>query len=56
MPIYKVTSDNTSLGKIGATVDNDDLEGINVDALIQGGHIAEVKNAKAETPPSKEQI
>lgn len=53
MATYKVTSDRTSLGSMGATVDDADLEGVNVAALIEGGHISEIKTSKAET--SKEE-
>ncbi len=42
MTTYKITSDNTTLGKNGDTVNADDLKGLNVDALIQGGHIEAV--------------
>lgn len=55
MATYKVTSDNTSLGKMGDVVNNDDLAGLNVEALISGGHIAEVKTNKADTPTSKDE-
>ena len=49
MATYKVTSDNTSLGNIGDVVNNDDLVGLNVEALISGGHITEAKTVKTET-------
>jgi len=42
MSTYKITSDNTTLGKQGETVAADDLTGLNVDALIAGGHIEPV--------------
>ena len=39
MSQYKIISDNTTLGKKGATINASDLEGFNVDALIEGKHI-----------------
>ena len=42
MTQYKIMSDNFSLGKQGATVDSDDLESLNVQALVDGGHLLEV--------------
>jgi hypothetical protein len=42
MTTYKIISDNTTLGKSGATVSADDLAGLNVDALIAGGHLEPV--------------
>ncbi len=56
MTTYKVASDNTTLGSIGAVVNAKDLEGLNVDALLQGGHLTEVKNAKSENQSSKDEI
>ena len=37
MPNYKVMTDRCSLGKQGATISGDDLEGVNVAALVEGG-------------------
>lgn len=50
MTTYKIISDNTTLGKSGETVSNDDLAGLNVDALIAGGHLepVSVTQRKAE--------
>lgn len=42
MSTYRITSDNTTLGKHGETVTADNLAGLNVDALIAGGHIEPV--------------
>jgi len=42
MSTYKITSDNTTLGKQGETVSDVDLAGLNVDALVAGGHIEPV--------------
>jgi len=42
MATYKISSDKTSLGSKGATVSADDLAGLNVDALVAGGHLEPV--------------
>ena len=39
MSTYKISSDNTTLGKPGETVTDADLVGLDVAALIAGGHI-----------------
>jgi len=54
MTTYKITSDMTSLGKQGASVEDDALEGLNVDALIEGGHV-EVANVFPKKFDKKEQ-
>jgi hypothetical protein len=41
MTTYKVLSDRFALGKQGDTVDSDALVGCNIEALVDGGHIAE---------------
>lgn len=48
MATYKITSDNFAKGVKGSTVSDSDLEGLNIPALIEGGHLAEVKG-KSET-------
>jgi len=53
MPNYKVMSENCTLGQQGATISADDLEGVNVDALVEGGHLAEV-NVKVTKQDTKE--
>ena len=53
MANYKVMSDNCTLGKQGETISADDLEGFNVDALLDGGHLAEV-NVKVFKQDTKE--
>jgi hypothetical protein len=53
MPNYKVMTDRCALGKQGATISGDDLEGFNVDALVDGGHLAEV-NVKVTKQDTKE--
>jgi hypothetical protein len=42
---YKIVSDNTTLGKPGESVSLVDLEGLNVEALVSGGHIEPVSIA-----------
>lgn len=54
MTQYKITSDNCSLGKQGATVNDDTLVGLNVDALIEGGHL-ELVNVLPKKFDKKEQ-
>ena len=54
MSQYKIISDNTTLGKQGASIDASQLEGLNVDALIEGGHL-EVVNALSKKFDKKEQ-
>lgn len=50
MSTYKIVSDRFALGKQGANVSADALEGLNVDALVAGGHLepASVSNRKTE--------
>ena len=48
MATYKIVSDNTTLGKSGDSVDDAALEGLNVDALIQGGHIQPVSQPRRQ--------
>lgn len=48
MASYKVISDRVDGKKRGDTVLDSDLIGINVDALIAGGHIESVRGAKSE--------
>jgi hypothetical protein len=54
MTTYKITSDMTSLGKLGALVNDDVLVGLNVDALIDGGHV-KVANELPKKFDKKEQ-
>jgi hypothetical protein len=54
MATYKVLSDNFSLGKEGETVDSKVLDGCNVEALIEAGHLAEVAG-KVSKQASSEQ-
>jgi hypothetical protein len=39
MPTYQVASDKIAGLSFGATVTEDDLPGVNVAALIEGGHL-----------------
>jgi len=40
MTSYKIISDRLTIGKQGQTFDDDALNGANIQALIDGGHIA----------------
>ena len=42
MTTYKVLSNRFSLGKKGETVDSALLDGCNISALVEAGHLAEV--------------
>ena len=42
MASFKVLSDNFALGKQGETVDSELLDGCNISALVEAGHLAEV--------------
>lgn len=53
---FKVLSDKCSLGKKGATVTIDENSGLNVDALVQGGHIAPVAAKPTTKESEKEEI
>ncbi len=48
MANYKILSDRIADKKAGDTVTDDELVGLNVDALIEAGHLSE-----AITKPSK---
>jgi hypothetical protein len=53
MATYKILSNNTSLGSAGSLVAGKDLNGVNVQALIEGGHIEVVaKPVKQEAKES----
>ena len=43
MANYKVLSNNCTLGKKGATIDSANNTSANYDALVEGGHLEEVK-------------
>jgi hypothetical protein len=48
MSSYKILSDRLTLGKQGQTIDDDALVSANIQALIDGGHIALVSAKKTE--------
>lgn len=56
MTTYRIISDNTSLGNSGDTINDDALVGLNVDALIEGGHIESiaVKSSKSKDQDKKD--
>lgn len=45
---YRVTSDNLEGRKQGDIVTDDDLNGLNIDALIEGEHITKNTTKKKE--------
>ena len=47
MSEYKIKAGNVTFGKPGETVTEKDLEGVNIGALLEGGHLA-------ATTPKKE--
>jgi len=57
MAQFKVLSDNFHLAEKGKTVDSAQLDGCNIEALVDGGHLAEVnaKTVKSEPVDTKEQ-
>ena len=52
MTTYKVLSDNFALGKQGDVLDSALLDGCNIEALVEGGHIAEI-NSKSKSVTSE---
>jgi len=42
MTTYKVMSNRFALGEIGKTLDSDALDGCNIEAAIEAGHLAEI--------------
>ena len=53
MANYKIISENCTLGAQGSNISSDDLEGLNIAALVDGGHLAEV-NVKVSKQEPKE--
>jgi len=45
---YKIKTKNCTFGKLGETVTDKDLEGLNIEALIDGGHLAASRANKKE--------
>jgi hypothetical protein len=54
MASYKVLSENFSAGKQGQVLDSEALDGCNIEALVESGHLAEV-NAKISKSVTSEQ-
>lgn len=54
MTTYKVLSERFALGKKGDTVDSALLDGCNISALVEAGHLAEV-SAKSKTVSSEQE-
>ena len=52
MSSYKIISDRLTIGKQGQIIDDNALDGANIQALIDGGHIA-IVSAK-QTPENTE--
>ena len=53
MAIYKVISDRLSVANKGATIDETALEGANIQALIDGGHIEPASVSKKQEDSNK---
>lgn len=53
MTTYKIISDNCTLGKQGATVSEAELDGLNLQALLEGGHL-EVVSSKSQKQSNTE--
>lgn len=56
MAQYKVLSDNCSLGDIGSVVDDSKFDGVNVEALVEGGHLAPVSAKVSKQDPKESDI
>jgi hypothetical protein len=55
MALYKVLTENCTLGKLNETVSIDEASGLNVEALIEGAHIqAVVSNTSKKEQEIKE--
>jgi muramidase (phage lysozyme) len=55
MTSYKVLSDNFAVGKQGDTVDSELLDGCNISALVEAGHLAEVSAKVSKTVTSEQE-
>lgn len=53
MTTYKIISDNCTLGKQGSTVTEAELDGLNSQALLEGGHL-EVVSSKPQKQSNTE--
>lgn len=49
---WTVTSDNLAGHELGSTVSEEDMAGLNVDALVAGGHLA--PGSKSRKPATTE--
>jgi hypothetical protein len=56
MTKYTVTSDRLADRSVGDTVLDTDLESLNIDALIDGGHITPVVVASKKSSDTKDDI
>ena len=54
MSKYKILSDNFSLASQGDTVDSEVLDGCNIAALIEAGHIVEIGDKVSKKSVSEE--
>jgi len=50
MAQYKIVSNNTTLGEFGTVLSEEALDGLNIDALVDGGHLeaTSTKTAKSD--------
>lgn len=55
MAQFKVVSHKMANFKQGETIDEGDLAGANIAALIEGGHIAEIGSKPSKKEQTKEQ-
>jgi hypothetical protein len=42
MPNYRILSENLTLGKPGEVIGSENVEGVNFEALVAGGHLEPV--------------
>ena len=49
MATYKIISDNCTLGNQGSTVTEAELEDVNFQALLEGGHLEVVSSKSQKT-------
>lgn len=55
MASYKVLSDRFSFGKKGEVLDSALLDGCNIGALVEAGHLAEVSAKVSKTVTSEQE-
>jgi hypothetical protein len=48
MTSYKITSENCTLGKLGSTVTEAELHDLNLQALLDGGHLEVVSSKQTK--------